>query len=99
MLNLTTNLLEIWHINISCAAIKAPIIRTAVLAEVIAKAIADAVIVGGIVFFSTLASIGYTHLDENLYTSLIASTVASGLSFFTELRKNNYKIWKKQHIT
>ncbi len=93
MLNLTSNLLEISGIDISCAAIDEPIIKKGILAEVIAKAIADAFVVGGIVFFSTLASLGYQNLNVNLYTALVSSTIASGLSFFTEIRKNKNKIW------
>ena len=96
MLNLTKNLIDIYKINISCITLDNSIVKKGVLVEIIAKAIADAVVVGGIVFFSTLASSGYHNLNENIYTSLISSTVASGLSFFTEIRKTKNKIWKLQ---
>lgn len=93
MLNITENLLAITGINISCTVADDRIIKTNMLAEIMLKAIADAIVVGGIVFFSTLASIGYQNLNENLYTALLSSTMASGLSFFTDLRKNKKKIW------
>lgn len=93
MLNLTKNLIDLSGINISCAAIENTIIKKGILAEIIAKAMADAIIVGGIVFFSTLASIGIQNMNENLYTALLSSSIASGLSFFTEIRKTKNKIW------
>ncbi len=93
MLNITENIVELLELIPLCVATDRTMVRKRILAEVIIKAVADAIIVGGIVFFSTLASIGYQNINENIYTALLSSTVASGLSFFTELKKTEKRIW------
>jgi hypothetical protein len=46
----------------------------------------DAVLIGGITFFSSMAAIGYDNLLVNVKIAFISSVVTAGLSFFTEIR-------------
>jgi len=50
----------------------------------------DAFIVGGISFFSSMIVLGYDNILLNIKVAAISSTVTSGLTFFTELKK--YKL-------
>lgn len=68
------------------------IINTKKLKEIIIVSLLDSVIIGGIVFFSTLASMGVSDIGENIRISLISSVVSSGLSFFTEIRRKRSKL-------
>ncbi len=49
----------------------------------------DAILVGGVTFFSSMAVSGYDNLLMSIKIALISSVVTAGLTFFTEMR---YKI-------
>lgn len=57
------------------------------LRHVVLKALLDAVVVGGIVFFSSLVGIGWQNFFEVAWVSFISAIVTVGLNFFTSLRK------------
>jgi hypothetical protein len=57
------------------------------LGHVILKALLDAVVVGGIVFFSSLVGIGWQNFFEVAWVSFLSAIVTVGLNFFTSLRK------------
>ena len=54
------------------------------------KALIDAFVVGGISFFSLMIVLGYDNILLNIKVAVISSTITSGLTFFTELKK--YKL-------
>lgn len=58
----------------------------------------DTVLVGGIVFFSSMVATGYDNLLVNVKISLISSVITAGLTFFTEMR-NKIKTDDKDNTT
>lgn len=55
--------------------------------HVVIRALLDAIVVGGIVFFSSLVGTGWYNIFEVAWVSLLSATVTVGLNFFTSLRK------------
>lgn len=57
------------------------------LKQVAIRCLLDAVVVGGIVFFSSLVGIGWQNLIEVARISFLSASVTAGLNFFYSLRK------------
>ncbi len=57
------------------------------LRQAVIRCLLDAVVVGGIVFFSSLVGIGWGNFLDVAWISLLSAMVTVGLNFFTSLRK------------
>jgi hypothetical protein len=57
------------------------------LMQVAIRCLLDAVVVGGIVFFSSLVGIGWQNFFEVARVSFLSAGVTIGLNFFYSLRK------------
>lgn len=60
------------------------------LKYILLKASIDAIIVGGIAFFSSMTVLGYDNILINFKFMAVSSMFTSGLTFFTELKR--YKL-------
>lgn len=60
------------------------------LKYILLRSFIDAIIVGGISFFSSMIALGYSDILLNIKISVVSSIVTSGLTLFTELKK--YKL-------
>ena len=95
MLNSTENILA--HLNVhltmlSATVASASLIHTKKLKGVLVKASFDAVTVGAVTFGSTLLALGFVNFDESIRIAAITSMVQGGLSFITEIKKNEREI-------
>ena len=57
---------------------------------ILLRSFIDAIVVGGISFFSSMIALGYSDILLNIKISVVSSIVTSGLTLFTELKK--YKL-------
>jgi len=60
------------------------------LKYILLRSFIDAIVVGGISFFSSMIALGYSDILLNIKISVVSSIVTSGLTLFTELKK--YKL-------
>ncbi len=92
MLQLTDNAIEMMLKHLIIMRVDSnkkeyKIIHIDKLKYILLKSFIDAIVVGGISFFSSITVLGYDNILLNLKLVTISSIVTSGLTFFTELRK------------